>query len=425
MSGDEKVLHVSTSAQVGGVSEVVRAELDELRRRGINGQHLGLNQDRRVGSLSRLLIRALHSVEVPELPQADQVLSVLAGYGRAEAERLLAFAGDPRVIVLHDPLAGSLIPYVTRPGRFVLWRLHVGDDEHDYSYQRAESVLARLAERADLVAHVRREYRWNDVDEDKTAVIPPCIDPDSIKHEELNGEFLQNAAANLLTSGRAPSEEGSPDEKVIEDNGTGYLPSVHVPWYVQLARWDDLKGHAQLLKLFRTVAAADREAHLVMLGPWIDPVHSFPANSQLFQELMNLREHLEEHTRARLHLWMFRPVLWEVEARAVNVVERCAPVVVQNSLREAYGLTVLQALWKRRVVVGSSVGGIRHQLRHERNGLLGGGKSTGIDDPGLLHRALRDQAGRAEWSLAGRLSREEGTIVEEAVDRQLRLFKLF
>ncbi|MFD0634753.1 glycosyltransferase [Catenulispora yoronensis] len=64
-------------------------------------------------------------------------------------------------------------------------------------------------------------------------------------------------------------------------------------------------------------------------------------------------------------------------ARLVNVVQRTADVVVQKSLAEGFGLTVTEAMWKGRAVVGSAVGGIAAQIEHGRTGLL-------LADPGDL-----------------------------------------
>jgi trehalose synthase len=56
--------------------------------------------------------------------------------------------------------------------------------------------------------------------------------------------------------------------------------------------------------------------------------------------------------------------------REINALQRASTVVLQKSLREGFALTVSEALWKRRAVVASAVGGIPLQILHERTGLL-------------------------------------------------------
>jgi len=57
-------------------------------------------------------------------------------------------------------------------------------------------------------------------------------------------------------------------------------------------------------------------------------------------------------------------------AAMVNALQRHASVIVQKSLREGFGLTVTEAMWKGRAVVASAVGGIQDQIEHGVSGLL-------------------------------------------------------
>ena len=58
------------------------------------------------------------------------------------------------------------------------------------------------------------------------------------------------------------------------------------------------------------------------------------------------------------------------DALLINALQRRAAVVLQKSLREGFGLTVSEAMWKGRAVIGGDVGGIRHQIDHGHSGFL-------------------------------------------------------
>jgi trehalose synthase len=58
------------------------------------------------------------------------------------------------------------------------------------------------------------------------------------------------------------------------------------------------------------------------------------------------------------------------DAALVNALQRTAAVVLQKSIREGFGLTVAEAMWKGACVVGGNVGGIRHQIKDGENGFL-------------------------------------------------------
>ena len=64
----------------------------------------------------------------------------------------------------------------------------------------------------------------------------------------------------------------------------------------------------------------------------------------------------------------------EENAAIVNALQRRATIVVQKSLKEGFGLTVTEAMWKARPVLASAIGGIRDQIEHGVNGML-------LDDP--------------------------------------------
>lgn len=68
----------------------------------------------------------------------------------------------------------------------------------------------------------------------------------------------------------------------------------------------------------------------------------------------------------------------------VNALQRCSSVVVQNSLREGFGLTVTEAMWKRVSVLGTTTCGIRHQVRHDVDGIL----NPHPENPALVADAL-------------------------------------
>jgi trehalose synthase len=79
----------------------------------------------------------------------------------------------------------------------------------------------------------------------------------------------------------------------------------------------------------------------------------------------------------------------------VNALQRHAAVVLQKSIREGFGLTVTEAMWKGAAVIGGNVGGIRRQIDNGKNGLL----VASVDEAAerivqlLLDRSLRRQLG--------------------------------
>jgi trehalose synthase len=111
-------------------------------------------------------------------------------------------------------------------------------------------------------------------------------------------------------------------------------------------------------------------AHLVLAGPSVDGVTDDPEGAAVFAETRAGWEGLGAQTRRRVHLATIGMSDLVANARVVNALQRHAAVVVQKSLAEGFGLTVAEAMWKRRPVVASAVGGIVDQVTDGREGVL-------------------------------------------------------
>jgi trehalose synthase len=175
----------------------------------------------------------------------------------------------------------------------------------------------------------------------------------------------------------------------------GELPiSPGAPVVMQLSRWDRLKDHRGVLRGFANNVGFDLGAHLLLVGPTATSLTDDPEGVEVFVEILRAWEELPQPERERVHL-VSLPIDDQVEnAVVVNALQRRSDVVVQKSLAEGFGLTVAEAMWKERPLVGSRVGGIRDQIQDGRSGLLvdptdraalGQAISTLIRDAGFAH----------------------------------------
>jgi trehalose synthase len=99
-----------------------------------------------------------------------------------------------------------------------------------------------------------------------------------------------------------------------------------------------------------------------------------PEGAEVLGECLAEWHHLPDAVRGRVHLAAIPMADSDENAVIVNALQRHAAVVVQKSLVEGFGLTVTEAMWKGRPVVGSRIGGIQDQITHGQDGLL-------VDDP--------------------------------------------
>jgi trehalose synthase len=112
------------------------------------------------------------------------------------------------------------------------------------------------------------------------------------------------------------------------------------------------------------------DAHLVLAGPATAAVSDDPEGAGVLAAVRAARLALEPALRSRVHLVCIPMDDPEENAVVVNALQRRSAVVIQKSLAEGFGLTVGEAMWKRRAVVASAVGGIRDQIHDGVDGVL-------------------------------------------------------
>ena len=144
-----------------------------------------------------------------------------------------------------------------------------------------------------------------------------------------------------------------------------------------MSRWDSLKDPIGVIEGFAEHVAPHTDAHLIYAGPDVSAVADDPEGAEVYAYARTRWEALPAHARERIHLALLPMEDFEENAVIVNALQRGADVVVQKSLAEGFGLTVAEAMWKRRAVVASRIGGIQDQIEHGVSGLL-------LDDPADL-----------------------------------------
>jgi trehalose synthase len=112
------------------------------------------------------------------------------------------------------------------------------------------------------------------------------------------------------------------------------------------------------------------DADLVLAGPNVSAVADDPEGRGTLDQVMLAWQALSHGHRGRIHIACLPMADDEENGAIVNALQRRAAIVVQKSLHEGFGLTVTEAMWKSRPLVGSAVGGIQDQVQDGVNGLL-------------------------------------------------------
>ncbi len=369
--------HVNSTAEGGGVAELLRSCLGYLRDDGIDTRWLVFEGDPSFFNVSKRIHNRLHGDLGDGGPLGEEERERYEAVTRHNLEVAAGFVRRGDVVVVHDPQPLGLVPGLVDLGATVIWTCHVGIDVANDIARSAWAFLRGYLETAHAYTFTRAAYVWEGLDDGRAALIPPCIDGLSLKNIDLEPaqrEAILDAAAVV-----EPALEGLPsfirgDLAVgTVANRAEMVQEAPVPagaeLVLQVSRWDRLKDPFGVLQSFAEAGGLD-DAHLMLAGPAPSSVADDPEAEQVLAEVREAWDALRPDVRPRVHLATIPTEDVEENAVIVNALQRRADVVVQKSLAEGFGLTVTEAMWKARPVVSSRVGGIQDQIEDGRNGVL-------------------------------------------------------
>ena len=365
----KRVLHVSATAFGGGVSEILYTLVPLMRDVGLDAHwHVILGREE-FFNVTKLMHNSLQGD-----PQAisDEQWEVFQAYNAMNAQSL---EGDWDLIIVHDPQPAGLRMNAPDRARRWVWRCHI-----DLSTPNQET-LARLRPLiADYDASVwhLEQYVPAGLDGGIRKIVPPAIDPLSPKNMAL-----------------------SPEDAAFVCEQFGIDPER--PLVCQVSRFDPWKDPIGVIDAYRLIRAQAPDVQLALVGSMAT---DDPEGWEFFHSTFR---HAEGDPDIKI-----LNNLNNVGAIEVNAFQSQADVVMQKSLREGFGLTVTEALWKGRATIGGDVGGIPLQITDGETGFLVSSPEEAADraleilaDPELAKRLGRAGKERArERFLTPRLLRD-------------------
>jgi trehalose synthase len=234
---------------------------------------------------------------------------------------------DAEFVMIHDPQPVALIDGREKGSNHWSWRCHI---DLSHPNRQVWDFLEKFVARYDAAMFSSPEFS-------RELPIPqylfhPAIDPLSEKNQDLDPRF-------------------------IADTLTRYQIDPHRPILTQISRFDRLKDPVGVIRAYRIVKRYF-DCQLVLAG---GSASDDPEGAVVLKEVLR-----EADGDADIHV-IELPAWAPLE---VNALQRASTIVIQKSLKEGFGLTVSEALWKKRPVVASAVGGIPVQIIHKHTGLL-------------------------------------------------------
>lgn len=347
-----RLAHVNSTGFGGGVAEILQNFVPLLNDVGVETHWYVIEGPPEFFSITKRFHNALQGNQALHLSEQDRELFL-----RVNAENARRLPLDHDVVVVHDPQPAALRHYIERRHGHWIWRCHIDVSAPNMAFW---GFLSPFVQEYDLCLFHRPDYVREELPSERVLIMPPSIDPLSPKNKELSEDEIIDV---LLRFGADPRR----------------------PLLVQVGRFDPWKGLGDVIQIYHLVKESVPEVQLALVAVM---ANDDPEGWVYFER--TLRK-LGEDASA-----IVATNLTGANAHEVNAFQRAATLVFQMSTREGFGLTVSEAMWKNKPVIGRAVGGIKLQIVDGETGFLINDAVEGADraDYLLRHPEFAEEMGR-------------------------------
>jgi trehalose synthase len=318
-----KVVHVNSTREGGGVAEILHRMIPMKRELGIDAAWEVITGDTAFYQCTKMMHNTLQG------NRADIAEDLLNHYESVNAEnyeRLANILTEADVVFIHDPQPAPLLKLCReRRGKWI-WRCHI---DVSHPYRPVWKYMRRFVEAYD--ASVFSLSMFAQPMSHTIYLVPPSIDPFSDKNIEL-------------------------EDAEIRETARLYGIDLQRPIISQVSRFDRFKDPVGVIQAYRIARSFGPSLQVVLAG---GTATDDPEGEEVLAEVNAAADNDPD-----VHILLLPPDAH----RVINAIQRMSDIVLQKSLREGFGLTVTEAMWKSRPVIGGDTGGIRLQIVNHHTG---------------------------------------------------------
>jgi len=325
-----RVLHINATAYGGGVAELLYTLVPLMRDVGLEVDWKVIQGAEDFYQVTKIMHNSLQGMDIPI---TEEMKVIFERYSKMNAELLQGPPYD--IVIVHDPQPAAIpyfLPNMRAIGKKWIWRCHLDLTQLSRDLWH---YLTPFLQKYDATVFTMASYVQGHEEALPPAyIIPPCIDPLSPKNAAL-------------------------DEGTVNRTLRKYHIDPERPLITQVSRYDPWKDPLGVIDAYRLVKEVVPEVQLLLAASMAsdDP------------ESWHYYEKTARHAGEDSDVYLLSN-LQGVGNMEINAFQRGSDVVLQKSLREGFGLTVSEAMWKERPVIGGNVGGITIQIEDGKNGFL-------------------------------------------------------
>ncbi len=318
------IQNINSTSVGGGVAEILSRIIPLLKELNVDARWDLIKGGEKFFEITKKIHNSLHGIDVSiSDEELDHFLKITD-------DNLKEIVLNGNVIFIHDPQPIGLIKAKKMPGmeeKKFIWRCHIDISSANL---KILNFLKKFIEMYDM--SVFSSPLFSKKLKIPQVLISPSIDPLSEKNKELEKDEILNIIEKFGID---------PEKKTM----------------TQISRFDRLKDPLGVIDVYRLVKKYIA-CQLILAG---GTANDDPESSQVYREVIE-----KANGDKDIHILNLPPTS-NIE---INAIQRASTVIVQKSLKEGFGLTVSESLWKGKPVVASAVGGIPLQITHKYSGLL-------------------------------------------------------
>jgi trehalose synthase len=319
------VVHVNSTSFGGGVAEILHRLIPLMRDVGLDAKWKVIKGTNEFFNATKTIHNSLQGMKKPLTAELKDIYlqQNAANAGRMEL--------DYDYVVIHDPQPLAIIKYYQKQYGKWIWRCHI---DLSQPHRNFLAFLAPFMNLHDASIFTMKSFVSSSLKLKRVAIIPPSIDPLSEKNKPLSDASVLSVLNRY---------DVDPERPII----------------TQVARFDPWKDPLGVIDVYRLVKKKIPAVQLLFIASM---AADDPEGWIYFEK--TARYAGDDYD---IHLLTDLVGVHDIE---VNAFQRASNVVLQKSLREGFGLTISEALWKGVPVVGANVGGIPLQVIHDITGFL-------------------------------------------------------
>ena len=364
------LLHINSTFYGGGVAEILNSMVMLLNDAGIKAGWRILKGSEDFFNVTKQIHNALQGGEKILLSNEEKSLYV----NTSQVNSLFTHLDNHDLIFVHDPQPLPLIKYYDKKCPWI-WRCHIDASHPD---AKVWAYLRKFLVNYDAAVFSSDAFRQKLPIPQH--IIAPAIDPLSIKNADLTDKEVSKQLAKF----------NIPQDK---------------PIIAQVSRFDRWKDPWGVIDAFGIVRKKV-DCRLVLLGSMAT---DDPEGGEIYKGILEKAAGNEDII-----------VISYTSDILVNALQRASSVIIQNSTKEGFGLTVSEALWKGTPVVTRRVGGIPLQVRHGYNGYF----ATDLHDfAGKIVKLLKDKKLAKRLGKNGKNHVQKNFLITRLLEDHIKLYR--